>query len=159
MTERPSWDETFLSMARVTAMRSTCPRLSCGTVIVSPDNQVLATGYNGAVRGELHCTDAGCIMEGGHCVRAVHSELNALLQCARLGVSAQGSTLYVTHRTCVRCAAAIVQVGVKRVVYDSSYDTDGLQGYVLARFTAAGIAVSQVDMRQTILRLFADSET
>lgn len=136
---RPSWDEIYIDMARLVARRSTCPRLACGAVIVSSEHQVLATGYNGSPRGEPHCSDVGCLMESGHCVRSVHAEMNAILQCARLGISLKGSTLYCTHRTCIRCATAIAQAGIIEVVYQHSYDTDNLTDFVTTRLESAGI--------------------
>ncbi|HVB08756.1 MAG TPA: cytidine/deoxycytidylate deaminase family protein [Bacillota bacterium] len=117
---RPSWDEYFIAMAELAATRSTCPRRQVGAVLVK-GGRVIATGYNGAVRGGVHCTDAGCLMVDGHCVRAVHAELNAILQCAVTGTSSAGCTLFTTSFPCVACAKAIVQAGIVRVVYLSPY--------------------------------------
>ena len=117
---RPSWDEYFLSMARLVAGRSTCPRRQVGAVLVR-QRRVIATGYNGSVRGDVHCYDAGCLLENGHCVRAVHAELNALLQCAISGQTSVGATLYSTDFPCVHCAKALVQAEVVRVIYVSLY--------------------------------------
>lgn len=90
---RPDWDLYFIRIAMEVASRSTCPRAAVGAVIVR-DNRILATGYNGAIADEPHCTDVGCIMEGDHCQRAVHAETNAITQAARHGVSLEGATLY-----------------------------------------------------------------
>ncbi|MBX6350920.1 MAG: cytidine/deoxycytidylate deaminase family protein [Clostridia bacterium] len=121
---RPSWDDYFIEMARLVAARSTCPRRQVGAVLVR-DNRLVATGYNGSVRGAPHCDEAGCLLvrqgERESCVRTVHAELNALLQCAVTGVSSQGATLISTDFPCVHCAKAIVQAGVRRVVYLSEY--------------------------------------
>ncbi|MFO7171928.1 MAG: dCMP deaminase family protein [Bacillota bacterium] len=117
---RPTWDDYFIEMARLAAARATCPRRRVGAVLVR-DNRLIATGYNGAVRGAPHCDDVGCLMVDGHCVRTVHAELNALLQCALNGVSSAGSTMYCTDFPCVGCAKAMVQAGVVRVVYLSDY--------------------------------------
>lgn len=117
---RPTWDDYFIEMARLAATRATCPRRRVGTVLVR-DNRLIATGYNGAVRGAPHCDDVGCLMVDGHCVRTVHSELNALLQCALNGVSSAGATLYCTDFPCINCAKAIVQGGVRRLVYLVDY--------------------------------------
>lgn len=124
---RPTWEETFFALARTWAARATCPRLSVGCVLVNSDHQVIASGYNGAARGEPHCTDAGCRIAGGHCVRAIHAELNALLQAARVGVSVRGTTLYVTHRPCVRCWVMLRQAGVEDVRWPEHavYANDG----------------------------------
>lgn len=117
---RPTWDDYFIEMARLAATRATCPRRRVGTVLVR-DHRLIATGYNGAVRGAPHCDDVGCLMVDGHCVRTVHSELNALLQCALNGVSSAGATLYCTDFPCVNCAKAIVQAGVRRLVFLVDY--------------------------------------
>jgi dCMP deaminase len=117
---RPDWLEYFITMARLAARRSSCPRRRVGAVLVR-DNRVIATGYNGAVRGAPHCTEAGCLIVDGHCVRAVHAELNAILQCAVTGTSSVGCTLFTTSFPCVGCAKAIVQAGVSRVIYLRPY--------------------------------------
>lgn len=121
---RPSWDEYFISMARLAASRATCPRRRVGAVLVR-NQRVLATGYNGSVRGAPHCDDVGCLIvrqgDRESCVRTVHAELNAILQCAMNGVSSSGSTLYCTDFPCVSCAKALVQAGVEQVIYLSEY--------------------------------------
>src|SRR5690606_16007044 len=122
--ERPDWDEYFLQIARLAATRATCPRRRVGAVLVR-DHRVLATGYNGSVHGAPHCDDAGCLIvirDGREsCVRTVHAELNAIIQCAVNGVSSVGSTMYCTDFPCVACAKAMVQAGVVRVVYLADY--------------------------------------
>lgn len=121
---RPGWDEYFLKMARLAATRATCPRRRVGAVLVR-EHRVLATGYNGAVKGAPHCDDVGCLLvtrDGRQsCERTVHAELNAILQCAANGVSSRGSTMYCTDFPCVNCAKAMVQAGVVRVVYLADY--------------------------------------
>lgn len=121
---RPSWESYFLQMAMLVATRATCPRRKVGAVLVR-EERILATGYNGAVRGAPHCGDVGCILvpsgDREHCVRAVHAEMNALLQCAYNGVSSRGSRLYCTDFPCVSCAKAIIQAGVSEVIYLADY--------------------------------------
>ena len=117
---RPSWDEYFIAMAELAATRSSCPRRQVGAVLVH-DNRLIATGYNGAVRGAPHCTDVGCLVVDGHCVRAVHAELNAILQCAVTGTPSVGCTLITTSFPCVACAKAAVQAGIVSVIYLSPY--------------------------------------
>ena len=118
---RPSWDDTFFTLATVWAQRATCPRLSTGAVIVTPDRHVIASGYNGAVRGEPHCLDAGCLIVANHCERAVHAEMNAILQAARIGVSIRGCTLYALHIPCNRCTRLALQAGISEVVFQRYY--------------------------------------
>lgn len=121
---RPSWDEYFLDLARLAARRATCPRRRVGAVLVR-DHRILATGYNGSIKGAPHCDDVGCLIvrrDGREsCVRTVHAELNAIIQCAVNGVSSAGSTMYCTDFPCVSCAKAMVQAGVVRVVYLADY--------------------------------------
>ncbi|BDG61775.1 deoxycytidylate deaminase [Caldinitratiruptor microaerophilus] len=128
---RPTWDEYFVEMARLAATRATCPRRRVGAVLVR-DARVIATGYNGAVRGAPHCDDVGCLLDNGHCKRTVHAELNALLQCALNGVSSRGSTLYTTDFPCVDCAKALVQAGVERVIYLADYPDPNSAGVLRA---------------------------
>src|SRR5271156_1449788 len=72
---RPGWDEYFMEVARTVATRATCPRASVGAVLVR-EHRILTTGYNGAPRHVAHCTEVGCEMVGGHCVRSTHAEAN-----------------------------------------------------------------------------------
>ncbi|KKL26258.1 hypothetical protein LCGC14_2397100 [marine sediment metagenome] len=92
---RPGWDSYFLSIAKVVSTRSTCPRASVGAVVVSEDNRILSTGYNGSPSGEPHCIDVGCDMVDDHCQRTLHAEVNAIAYAARAGVSLRGSRLYL----------------------------------------------------------------
>ena len=90
---RPNWDLYFIRIAKEVAARATCRRASVGAVIVK-DNHILATGYNGAPAGEPHCTEEGCKMLDGHCIRATHAEENAIIQAAKFGIPVEGATLY-----------------------------------------------------------------
>ena len=87
---RPEWDDYFMGFALAAARRATCDRQHVGAVIVV-DKQVVATGYNGSVRGMPHCHEVGHDMESGHCVRTIHAEMNALAQAARRGVAVAGA--------------------------------------------------------------------
>ena len=118
--ERPSWDAYFMELAEVVAKRSTCPRRHVGAVLVR-DRRILATGYNGAPPGFPHCTEVGCLMQDGHCVRTIHAEANAILQAALHGVTVRGSTLYTTATPCLHCAKLLIGAGVVRVVYRDWY--------------------------------------
>lgn len=99
MDERPSWDEYFMEMAVLTAKRSTCLRRKVGAVIVK-DKHIIATGYNGAPRGIMHCAErGGCVREKlgvpsgerHELCMALHAEQNAIIQAATLGQSIDGS--------------------------------------------------------------------
>lgn len=112
-----------------------------GAVLVNDANHVIASGYNGAPFGQPHCDDVGCIIEGGHCVRAIHAEENAIIQCARNGVSCINAILVVTHRPCVRCVRLIIQAGIRGVLYLQPYDADGSADEVKTLLTAAHVVL------------------
>lgn len=118
--KRPSWDEYFMQIARDASTRATCLRRQVGAVVVL-DKRILTTGYNGAPHGLPHCTEIGCKMQDGHCIRTLHAEQNAIVQGALNGVSLRGATLYVTCQPCNNCAKMIINAGIGRVVFDGDY--------------------------------------
>ena len=120
---RKPWDQYFIEQAIHVAERGTCSRARVGCVLVK-ENRVIATGYNGSPKGMPHCDDIGHLMKDGHCVRTNHAEENALLQCARLGISSEGATAYVTHEPCLYCTRQLNQAGIKRIVYVKPYPND-----------------------------------
>ncbi len=120
LMSRPSWDEYFMSIAEIVATRSTCPRKSVGAIIVK-DKNILSTGYNGSIRGLPHCTEVGCMLENGHCVRTIHAEANAIIQAARHGVKIEGATIYITASPCWNCFKLIANSGIKRIVFKEFY--------------------------------------
>lgn len=108
--KRPTRDENFMRIAEVVSERATCPRARIGAVIVSAENRILSTGYNGAPPGEPHCTDVGCDVVDGHCQRAIHAEVNAVVFARG---SLAGSRLYVYGRgVCRECAKVLKAAGV-----------------------------------------------
>jgi len=117
---RPTWDEYFMNIAKQAATRSTCDRKSVGALIVK-NNQILATGYNGSLKGSKHCDEIGHLMEGSHCVRTVHAEANAIVQAAYHGISINGSTLYSTASPCFNCFKLMVNSGIKRIIFGEFY--------------------------------------
>ena len=135
--QRPSFDKIYLDLARVLAQRSTCKRLSVGTVITSTDyRKVLAVGYNGNASGLHNSCDRD---EPGNC-GCLHSEENAVINC-----DAPRSTekyVYVTHLPCVACAKRLINLGnVKKVVYGEDYRVrDSIQ-----LLESVGIVVKKLD--------------
>lgn len=105
-----------MRIARDVSLRATCPARHVGALLVR-DKRILATGYNGAPSGMKHCSEVGCRLEDSKCVRVIHAEHNAILQCALHGVSTLGSTLYTTHRPCSACTRLVVGAGIERVIY------------------------------------------
>lgn len=127
--QRPSWDNYFMNIAHEVAKRSTCERAQVGAVIVK-EKRILTTGYNGSPRGLPHCSEAGCLMDNGHCVRTLHAEQNAIIQAALHGVITAGATIYVTHQPCFLCAKMIINAGLVRIVYDKEYPDDRARNFL-----------------------------
>src|SRR5277367_3286904 len=117
---RASWDAYFMNIAKEVSTRSTCDRKFVGAVIVR-DRMILATGYNGSVRGLPHCDEEGHLMEDGHCVRTVHAEANAIVQAARAGVRIDGADIYVTASPCWGCFRLIANAGIRRIAFGEFY--------------------------------------
>lgn len=117
---RVGWDEYFMEIARQVATRSTCSRKHVGAVIVR-DKMLLATGYNGSLRGLEHCDEVGHLMEDGHCVRTVHAEANSIVQAARNGVRIDQAEIYVTASPCFNCFKLIANSGIRRICFGEFY--------------------------------------
>lgn len=120
-----SWDEYFMSIAKLAGMRSKDPNSQVGACIVSQDNKILSMGYNGFPAG---CSDdvfpwarEGQPLDTKY-LYVVHSELNAILNYRG---SLEGAKLYVSLFPCNECAKAIIQCGIKTIVYedDKYHDT------------------------------------
>lgn len=116
---RPTRDEIYLNFAYLLAARSTCLRARVGAVVTDVDGlQVLGVGYNGNARGLPNECDR--LTVPGDC-GCVHAELNALLKAPG---TLPGKALYATTAPCERCAKAILNAGVARVVYHLTYRQD-----------------------------------
>lgn len=118
--KRLTWDQYFMLNAHLISMRSTCNRLKVGSVLVK-NNRIISTGYNGGISGDAHCIDDGCYVENNHCLRCLHAEENAIIQCALEGISTKGSQIYVTHFPCVHCMKKILQAGITKIYYNEDY--------------------------------------
>lgn len=125
-------DTYFILIAVVVSFRSTCPRAMVGAVLTK-NGKMLGTGYNGAPSGMAHCIDVGCDIVNNHCVRSVHAEVNAVLNCAKHGVSTEGSTLYCTHFPCYECMKMLINAGVRGIVYLNDYTDDRGDAKCLAK--------------------------
>lgn len=112
----------YANIARTIATYGTCKRLQVGSVIVKNDC-IIGTGFNGSARGEVHCQEAGCEEQNGHCVRCVHSEANAIINAARNGVSTLGAEIVCTHQPCSICLRHIINAGIVAVYYLEAYGT------------------------------------
>ena len=136
-----SWDEYFMGVAMLSAMRSKDPHTQVGACIVSDDHKILSMGYNGFPMG---CSDDDFpwCREGepydNKYFYTTHSELNAILNYR--GGSLEGATLYVSLFPCNECAKAIIQSGIKEIVYksDKYSDTEGVKASK-RMFESAGV--------------------
>lgn len=118
---RKDWDRYFMDIAFEVKERSTCPRLHVGAVVVK-DKRIKGTGYNGSPAGLPHCDDAGCLMVNNHCIRTIHAEVNALMECTP--DERKGASIYITARPCAECSKLIINSGIKRVIYAKDYHVD-----------------------------------
>jgi len=91
-----------------------------GAVIVR-DKNILATGYNGSIRGLGHCDEDGHMLEDGHCVRTIHAEANAVIQAAKNGTRIESASIYVTASPCWGCFKMIANAGLRKIVYGEFY--------------------------------------
>lgn len=140
--ERIPWDQYFMGQSLLLSLRSTCSRLAVGATIVR-DKRIIAGGYNGSVSGDVHCIDEGCYVVDGHCVRTIHAEMNAILQCAKFGVPTEGAEIYVTHFPCLPCTKMILQAGIKKIHYLTDYHNNE---YALNLMEQTGVTVDQVKL-------------
>ena len=148
--ERPSWDEYFMSIARVVASRSNCVKRKVAAVITK-DRRIISTGYNGTPRGTPNCNEGGCprcngFAEGGtrldECLCS-HGEENAITQAAYHGVSVKGGTIHTTFSPCLQCTKMIINAGLTEVVFNVDYP---LGDVALALLREAGVKVRQVTL-------------
>jgi dCMP deaminase len=144
---RPSWEENFIELAYVVSKRSDClsPPKGC---IITKNNRVIATGYNGAPPGVTNCDEGGCQrckdrengkIKSGEALEScicVHAEANAILHAVR---ELEGATLYSTHAPCTGCAKLIISSGIKQVFWNEGYpEENGLALLLEARIIGIG---------------------
>ena len=142
-----SWDEYFMGVAVLSGMRSKDPNTQVGACIVSEDHKILSMGYNGFPTG---CSDdefpwerEGEPLENKY-FYTTHSELNAILNYR--GGSLEGATIYVTLFPCNECAKAIIQSGIRRIVYDSDkYETTPAVVASKKMLNAAGVVLQRYE--------------
>ncbi len=121
---RKSWNEYFIELAENVATRGTCDRAYVGCVLVNSENRIVSTGYNGSIKGNPHCDEVGHTMRDGHCIATIHAEMNALLYCAKEGISVKDCKAYVTHFPCLNCTKALIQAGISQIYYRHAYRID-----------------------------------
>ena len=140
-----TWDEYFMGLSHLSAMRSKDPNTQVGACIVDEDKKVVSIGYNGMPRG-CDDNDFPWTREGGFLdtkyAFVVHAELNAILNSTR---NVKDCTIYVSLFPCNECAKAIIQSGIKKVVYESD-KYDGTEGNVASKkmLKEAGVELVQL---------------
>ena len=118
-TIRLEWDEYFMSIALLASQRSPCQRLHVGSVVVK-DNRLISMGYNGFIPGAPHISR----LKDDHEQSIIHSEVNALADCAKRGTSLSGAKIYVTHYPCINCFRSIAASSIKEIIYLHDYKND-----------------------------------
>ena len=121
MTNRPSWDQYFKEIVKVTSTRSPCDRLKVGCLLVK-DNRIVSQGYNGFLPGCPHTS----IVKNNHEQATVHAEQNAICDCAKRGVSCEDSIAYITHYPCIICTRLLLASGIKEIKFIEDYKNDEL---------------------------------
>ena len=152
-TDYISWDEYFMGIAMLAARRSKDPNTQVGACIVSEDNIIISTGYNGMPKG---CSDDEFPWDRtGDQTKypfVVHAELNAILNAN--GRDLRGSRIYVALFPCNECAKSIIQSGIKEVLYLSDKYADTMMNLVSKRMLdAAGVKYTQMqtDVKELVL--------
>lgn len=148
-----SWDEYFMGVALLASKRSKDPNTQVGACIVDQNNVILTTGYNGFPKG---CSDDEFPWdregENTKYPYVVHAELNAILNAS--GKDLKGSRIYVDLFPCNECAKAIIQSGIKEVIYlsDKYADTPATQASKLM-LTTSGVKLTQMhpDIEELVL--------
>ena len=141
-----SWDEYFMGLAHLSAMRSKDPNTQVGACIVDDERKVVSIGYNGFPIGisdkEFPWGRDGGVLDSKYAY-VVHAELNAILNSAR---SLNGCTIYVSLFPCNECAKAIIQSGIKKIIYESDKYAD-LDNFKASRrmLEAAGVELVQTN--------------
>ena len=159
-TDYISWDEYFMGVAKLAARRSKDPNTQVGACIVSPENIIVSTGYNGMPKG---CSDDEFPWdrtgEETKYPYVVHAELNAILNAN--GRNLRNSRIYVALFPCNECAKAIIQSGVKEVVYLSDKYLGSKENIASKRMLdAAGVKYTRLRAatKQIVLDLVPEEE-
>ena len=122
-----TWDEYFMGVAKLSAMRSKDPNTQVGACIVSNDNRILSIGYNGTPNGfkdeNFPWDRVGDPLETKY-LYVCHGELNAILNYRGYRKDLESGRIYVVFFPCNECAKAIIQSGIKEVIYSHPYDYD-----------------------------------
>lgn len=144
-----TWDEYFMGIAKLASLRSKDPHTQVGSCIVDDDKKVVSIGYNGMPRGisdDCISWERGEDLDSKY-LYVCHAEFNAILN-TRNGSALKGCTLYVTLFPCNECAKAIIQTGIKEIVYgDNKYQDTVTTRASLKMLELAGVKIRQFEGR------------
>jgi dCMP deaminase len=118
---RVEWDEYFMSIALLASCRSPCERLHVGSVIVK-NNRIISMGYNGFICGAPHISR----IQDNHEQSIIHSEINAISDCAKRGTSLDEAKIYITHYPCINCFRSIAASNIKEIIYLNDYNNNSI---------------------------------
>ena len=154
-TDYLTWDEYFMNLAKLSAMRSKDPNTQVGACIVSSDNHILSIGYNGTPNGFnddiFPWSREGNPLETKY-LYVCHAELNAILNYPGERNSLNGAKIYVSLFPCNECAKAIIQSGIKEIIYESDKyaNTDGTIASK-KMFDECGVNYRQLESKKEIV--------
>lgn len=145
-----NWNEYFMGLAIMASCRSKDPSTQVGACIVDEKNNILSLGYNGAPIGysddDFPWEREGNDPQETKYAYVCHSELNAILNAARNGVKLQGGILYVTLFPCNECTKALIQSGIKKIIYlDDKYHNDPMTCVSRRMLLKTGIEFEQYE--------------
>jgi len=154
-----NWEQYFMGIAKLSAMRSKDPNTQVGCCIVSPENRILSMGYNGAPNGfddsEFPWDRVGEKLDTKY-MYVCHSELNAILNYRGDTNDLKGAKIYVYYFPCNECAKAIIQAGIKEVIYAIPYDRDNHSEEMEASirmFNKCGVSYRLVELKGVEVKL------
>ena len=149
-----TWDEYFMSVAKLSAMRSKDPSTQVGACIASNTNRILSTGYNGAPNGiedKYFPWDREGEFLNTKYPYVCHAEMNCILSYRGDNKDLENARIYVDLFPCNECAKIIIQSGIKEVIYlcDKYANTDGVKASK-KMFDACGVKYKQINMDKEI---------
>lgn len=149
-TNRPTWDEFWFTIALFYSTRGTCDRLRTSCILVDRNKRLVGAGYNGSLPGDPHCDEAGHLMVDGHCLRTLHSEVNAILHSVG---DLEGATAYLIGEPCIDCTKKLLAKKVKRILFVRPYNNKERGGnhvFELAKRHGAEVKKVAIDFQELL---------
>jgi dCMP deaminase len=127
MNPRIEFDDMFMKIVKIVAKRSSCLSRQVGAVLTM-DNRIVATGYNGPPSKIEHCSVCKKRLQGFKSTQgqdkcpAVHAEQNIIISCAKYGIKIKEATIYLSCGPCSMCAKLLISVDIKTIIYKGVYN-------------------------------------